>query len=114
VAARAVSSVHLGVATGGGVVAIRRPRHPVGWLLLAIALLPNASMPLIAYANYGLAARPVACLVPAGPTCTCRRSPSRRWPCSASCCCSPHRLAAVAPLALVDRERGRRAGRVAV
>ena len=58
VAAMAVPAVHLGVATVGVVVASRRPRHPVGWLLLAIGLLPNASMPLIAYANYGLAARP--------------------------------------------------------
>jgi hypothetical protein len=58
VAAMAVPAVHLGVATVGVVVASRRPRHPVGWLLLAIGLLPNTSMPLIAYANYGLVARP--------------------------------------------------------
>jgi hypothetical protein len=51
---------HVGVATVGAVVASRRPRHPVGWLLLAIGLLPNASMPVFAYANYGLAARPGA------------------------------------------------------
>jgi hypothetical protein len=49
---------HVGVATVGAVVASRRPRHPVGWLLLAIGLLPNASMPVFAYANYGLAAHP--------------------------------------------------------
>jgi hypothetical protein len=53
-----VPAVHLGVATVGVVVASRRPRHPVGWLLLAIGLLPNASMPVLAYANYGLAVRP--------------------------------------------------------
>jgi hypothetical protein len=58
VAAMAVPAVHLGVATVGVVVASRRPRHPVGWLLLAIGLVPNASMPVLAYANYGLAARP--------------------------------------------------------
>jgi hypothetical protein len=58
VAAMAVPVVHLGVASVGVVVASRRPRHPVGWLLLAIGLLPNASMPVLAYANYGLAARP--------------------------------------------------------
>jgi hypothetical protein len=58
VATMPVPAVHLGVATVGVVVASRRPRHPVGWLLLAIGLLPNASMPLVAYANYGLAARP--------------------------------------------------------
>jgi hypothetical protein len=58
VAAMPVPAVHLGVATVGVVVASRRPRHPVGWLLLAIGLLPNASMPVLAYANYGLAARP--------------------------------------------------------
>ena len=32
---------HVGVATVGAVVASRRPRHPVGWLLLAVALAPN-------------------------------------------------------------------------
>jgi hypothetical protein len=58
VAAMPVPAVHLGVATVGVVVASRRPRHPVGWLLLAIGLLPNASMPVLAYANYGLAVRP--------------------------------------------------------
>jgi hypothetical protein len=58
VATMPVPAVHLGVATVGVVVASRRPRHPVGWLLLAIGLLPNASMPVLAYANYGLAARP--------------------------------------------------------
>jgi hypothetical protein len=51
---------HVGVATVGAVVASRRPRHPVGWLLLAIGLLPSASMPVFAYASYGLAARPGA------------------------------------------------------
>jgi hypothetical protein len=58
IAAIPVPAVHLGVATVGVVVASRRPRHPVGWLLLAIGLLPNASMPVLAYANYGLAVRP--------------------------------------------------------
>jgi hypothetical protein len=53
-----VPAVHMGVATVGAVVASRRPRHPVGWLLLAIGLIPDASMPAVAYANYGLAARP--------------------------------------------------------
>ena len=55
-----VPVVHLGVATVGAVVASRRPHHPVGWLLLTIGLLPNASMPALAYANYGLAASPGA------------------------------------------------------
>ena len=47
-------------ATVGAVLASRRPRHPVGWLLLASALCLNASGVASAYADYGLQARPGA------------------------------------------------------
>jgi hypothetical protein len=47
-------------ATVGAVLASRRPRHPVGWLLLAIGLCLNASGVASAYADYGLLARPGA------------------------------------------------------
>jgi hypothetical protein len=44
--------------TVGAVLASRRPRHPVGWLLLALALSANASGLAEAYADYGLLASP--------------------------------------------------------
>jgi hypothetical protein len=50
----------------GAVLASRRPRHPVGWLLLTLSLLLNASGPAEAYTNYGVArpgAAPAAGLV---------------------------------------------------
>ena len=47
-------------ATVGVVLASRRPRHPVGWLLLAVGLCLNASGVASAYASYGLLARPGA------------------------------------------------------
>ena len=47
-------------ATVGAVVASRRPRHPVGWLLLAFALSLTASGVTAAYTAYGLVARPGA------------------------------------------------------
>ncbi len=47
-------------ATVGVVLASRRPRHPVGWLLLAAGLCLNASGVASAYASYGLLARPGA------------------------------------------------------
>ena len=45
-------------ATVGAVLAARRPRHPVGWLLLGVSLSLNASGVAQAYADYGLLARP--------------------------------------------------------
>jgi hypothetical protein len=46
-------------ATAGAVLASRRPRHPVGWLLLAFGLIPQAlSGAAEGYARYGLLARP--------------------------------------------------------
>jgi hypothetical protein len=45
-------------ATVGAVLAARRPRHPVGWLLLAIGVLLPAHDLTYAYTRYGLVARP--------------------------------------------------------
>jgi hypothetical protein len=46
-------------ATAGAVLASRRPRHPVGWLLLTFGLVPQAlSGAAEGYARYGLLARP--------------------------------------------------------
>src|SRR5829696_1816722 len=50
----------LGAATVGAVVASRRPRHPVGWLLLGFALSLTASGVIAASVAYGLVARPGA------------------------------------------------------
>jgi cytochrome b subunit of formate dehydrogenase len=47
-------------ATVGAVLAGRRPRHPVGWLLLLLALSLTAGGVVPAYAAYGLLARPGA------------------------------------------------------
>jgi hypothetical protein len=44
-------------ATVGTVLAMRRPRHPVGWLLLAFGLTMSASGVAAGYAAYGLLAR---------------------------------------------------------
>jgi hypothetical protein len=60
-AAVAVAAPHLGLATVGAVIASRRPRNPVGWLLLfAFGVLGQASFALVGYADYGLLARPGA------------------------------------------------------
>jgi hypothetical protein len=45
-------------ATVGAVLASRRPRHPVGWLLLALAVFLGADGVVSAYLPYGLVARP--------------------------------------------------------
>jgi hypothetical protein len=50
----------LSAATVGAVVASRRPRHPVGWLLLGFALSLTASGVIFSYVTYGLLARPGA------------------------------------------------------
>jgi hypothetical protein len=49
----------LSAATAGAVLASRRPRHPVGWLLLTFGLVPQAlSGAAEGYARYGFLARP--------------------------------------------------------
>jgi hypothetical protein len=50
----------LSAATVGAVLASRRPRHPVGWLLLAFALSLTAAGVIASYVAYGLLARPGA------------------------------------------------------
>jgi hypothetical protein len=45
-------------ATVGAVLASRRPRHPVGWLLLTLGLSLAAAGAATGYANHGLLARP--------------------------------------------------------
>src|SRR5215213_10751516 len=56
----------LGAATVGALVVSRRPRHPVGWLLLGFALSLTASGVISSYVTYGLVARPGA--LPAAAT----------------------------------------------
>jgi hypothetical protein len=46
----------VGVATVGAVLAGRRPRHPVGWLLLALGLSMTVDVVTDGYARYGLLA----------------------------------------------------------
>ncbi len=46
--------------TVGAVLASRRPRHPVGWLLLALGLSVSSSGLADGYARYGVVARPGA------------------------------------------------------
>ncbi|HEV3504275.1 MAG TPA: hypothetical protein VG637_03220 [Actinomycetes bacterium] len=45
-------------ATVGAMLAVRRPRHPVGWLLLALGLSQCGHDLTYAYTRYGLVARP--------------------------------------------------------
>jgi hypothetical protein len=56
----------LSAATVGAVLASRRPRHPVGWLLLGFALSLTASGVIASSVTYGLVARPGA--LPAAAT----------------------------------------------
>jgi hypothetical protein len=50
----------LSATTVGAVLASRRPRHPVGWLLLGFALSLTASGVISSYVTYGLVVRPGA------------------------------------------------------
>jgi hypothetical protein len=77
----------LSAATVGAVLASRRPRHPVGWLLLGFALSLTASGVIAASVAYGLLARPGALPPPMGWPATTRPPARRRSPCSAWCCC---------------------------
>ena len=98
--------------TVGALVASRRPRHPVGWLLLALGVTESVEIVADGYGSYGLQARPgalpaaglVALYNPAtlaiGATCVgfvLLLTPT---------------VAALAAVALVGQGRGRSAGRV--
>ena len=50
----------LSAATVGALLASRRPRHPVGWLLLGFALSLTATGVIYSYVTYGVLARPGA------------------------------------------------------
>jgi hypothetical protein len=50
----------IAMALVGAVLASRRPRHPVGWLLMALGLLVTVDALTDAYVRYGLVARPGA------------------------------------------------------
>jgi MFS family permease len=54
----AVILVTVSTAAVGALVASRRPRHPVGWLLLGVGLALMGSLLVQAYVDYGLLARP--------------------------------------------------------
>ncbi len=56
--AGAIILVTVSAATVGAVLAGRRPRHPVGWLLLGVGLALPVSLLVQAYVDYGLLARP--------------------------------------------------------
>jgi hypothetical protein len=98
-------------ATVGAVLASRRPRHPVGWLLLASALCLNASGVAWAYADYGLLARPGAVSAAAEVS---LYLPAIIVPALAMLgfvlLLNAHRVAALAPLAVVGTGGGGGAG----
>jgi hypothetical protein len=54
----AIILVTVSAATVGAFLAGRRPRHPVGWLLLGVGLALNVSLLVQSYVKYGLLARP--------------------------------------------------------
>jgi hypothetical protein len=54
----AVVLVTVSAAAVGAVLASRRPRHPVGWLLLGVGLALHVSLLVQSYVDYGLLARP--------------------------------------------------------
>jgi hypothetical protein len=54
----AIILVTVSAAAVGAFLASRRPRHPVGWLLLGVGLTLNLSLLVQAYVKYGLLARP--------------------------------------------------------
>jgi hypothetical protein len=54
----AIILVTVSTATVGALLASRRPRHPVGWLLLGVGLALQGSLLVEGYVEYGLLARP--------------------------------------------------------
>ena len=96
----------LSATTVGALLASRRPRHPVGWLLLGLGLPVALSGVATGYANYGLMARPGslpaadwAAALPRG------EHPGRPHLPAVRPAAHPDRVAAVAPLALVGLVR---------
>src|SRR5215213_9159626 len=75
------------MATVGAVLGARRPRHPVGWFMLALGLSVTLDGVTDSYARYGLLASPGAVPAVGQVACSGTRSPSGR-PASASSCCS--------------------------
>jgi len=101
------------VATVGAVLAGRRPRHPAGWVLLALGLSLSAAGAAMASTNYGVAhpgAAPAAGLVALVHARHHRHGDDLQRPGAAA---HPDRGAAVAPLALVGKGHGGHAGRLA-
>ena len=98
----------VGMATVGAVLAARRPRHPVGWLMLALGLSVTADGVTDSSARYGLLVSPGGPGGRAGPRAWGYLRPlaglDRVHPAA-----HPHRLAAVGALAMVGRDRGDRA-----
>ena len=69
----------LSASTVGAVLASRRPRHPVGWLLLGVALSLSATAATAQYFVYGLLVRPGPCQGPSSRRATSRPPPSSAW-----------------------------------
>jgi hypothetical protein len=74
-------------ATVGAVLATRRPRHPVGWLLLGLGLSIGLSGFADGYAPMACWHGPGRSRRPAGPPSTALRWSWPPSPVSASCCC---------------------------
>jgi hypothetical protein len=73
----------LSAATVGAVLASRRPRHPVGWLLLGFALSLTATGVINSYVLYGLLAPPAPSPPSTWSPATTLPPAQRRSPCSA-------------------------------
>jgi hypothetical protein len=71
----------------GAVLASRRPRHPVGWLLLAMGVTMSISGATVAYIPYGLVVRPGSLPPPMWSPGSSRSRSPWCWPRSGSSCC---------------------------
>ena len=98
-------------ATVGALVASRRPRHPVGWLLLGFGLSLSAAGVALAYTNYGVAEpdAPAAGLVALCVPATIVTAIA----CNGLILLLPDRVVAVAPVALVGGDHRGHTGRPA-
>jgi hypothetical protein len=101
-----------GMATVGAVLATRRPRHPVGWLMLALALSVTVDAVTDTYARYGLLAAPGGPGRRPRPRARGHLRPLARLH-RVHPAAHPDRLAAVATLAMVGPGRGGRAADLA-